>query len=293
MATIPNIDSNTSNMVESILDIIEGVNRTLMQSFNKLDVFSIAIPDSLKESYGEGNQLANIALSLADKGEYLQSGLKSIEALQKMNDALFLVDSLLPYNSTLTEEEAEKVISLKDAIVQTNEYIARLEKIQSNIYQKGYDSNELRKTIEAAKVHLEDASANLDILDIEITEQELLLAKSLLSESSLNNLTMTVKVQKTRVFIANTEKRLTSLRENITAISLNVSTSIRNASLYAISNAEVNLENAKHLIEINKVDDSTNELVKSVANIKVAIRTLESVGVKIEDAEEKPIQNIP
>ena len=293
VATIPNVNSNTLYTVESILDIIESVNRTLIQSFDSLDVLDIPIPDNLKDSYNEGNQLANIALSLADKGEYIQAGFKSVEALQKLQDTLILVDGLLPYSPTSSEELAERAISLKDSIDHTNEYISRLQEIQNNTYKEGYNSDDLKQTIETAKNYLRNALDKLNVWDLEGSDQELHNAKSLLSETSLNNLTKTVKVEKTRVFIADTEKRLTVLRENITAISLNVSASIRNASLYAISNAEENLENAKHLIEINEVDESTVELVKSVANIKVAIRTLASVGVKIEETEENTIQNIP
>jgi hypothetical protein len=293
VATIPNINSNTFNTVESILDIITNVNRTLIQSFDSLDVLAIPVPDNLKDSYNEGNQLANLALSLADEGENIQAGLKSIEALQKLKDTLILVGNLLPYSPTSSEELAERAISLKASIDHTYEYISRLQEIQNITYKDGYNSYDLKQNIETVKNYLRNALDKLNVWDLEGSDQELHNAKSLLSESSLNNLTKSVKVEKTRIFITDTENRLTVLRENITAISLNVSASILNASLYAISTAEENLENAKHLIEINEVDESTNEIVKSIANIKVAIRTLESVGVKIEETEVSTIQNIP
>jgi len=112
-----------------------------------------------------------------------------------------------------------------------------------------------------AKNHLENATRELDRLNLDGAAKELRAARTLLEESKefLNRLVNLVKISNTEKYLEAAEARVSASKDNITQ-STALSPQNKTNAITALNNSKTNLENARDLIENGMVDDAIEEL---------------------------------
>lgn len=276
---------------ETLLNVVREVNASIITIFNKITMDGLDIPLKAEESYLEGRLLANRSFTLFRNGSYFQASSKAVESLKMLRDAVIIADQVMPIEPEPLEEAALKILVLNASIAQIYDYLSRLENSFNKTVVTGYNSSAFLISIEDAKEHLDIAKAKLSLMEINDAEQQLASAKVSLSEAvvHMNALTVAVKALKAEQFIVFAEKRLTLLRANITAASLNVSQQVRDASLAALNIAESRLQTAKDLMANNMVDETVEELEESKTYERLAVKCLESAGVILDENDVEKI----
>ena len=270
---------------ETLLNVVTEVNASIITIFNEITMEGLDIPVNAERSYLEGRLLANQSCTLFRNGSYFQAGSIAVEALQILRDVAIIADQVMPYEPEPFEEAALKILVLNASIVQVYDYLSRLENSFNKTTVKDYNASAFLLAIEDAKEHLDVAKAKLSLMEINDAEQQLASARASLSEAVMHmrTLTVAVKALKTEQFIVVAEERLTLLRANITAASLNVSQQVRNASLTALNVAESRLQTAKDLMAKDMVDETIEELEESKKYERLAVKHLESAGVILDE----------
>jgi hypothetical protein len=276
---------------ETLLNVVNEVNASIITTFNEITMEGLDIPFNAERSYLEGRLLANQSLTLFRNGSYFQAISKAVDSLKILRDVVIIADQVMPYEPEPLEETALKILEVNASIVQVYDYLSRLENSFNKTTVKDYNSSAFLLAIEDTKEHLDNAKAKLSLMEINNAEQQLASAKASLSEAviHMNALTVAVKAFKTEQFIVVAEERLTLLRANITAASLNVSQQVRNASLTALNIAERKLQTAKDLMANDMVDEAVEELEESKKYERLAVTHLESAGVTLDENDVEKI----
>jgi hypothetical protein len=276
---------------ETLLNIVQEVNASIITIFNKITIEGLEIPLQAERSYLEGRLLANQSFTLFRNGSYFQASSKAVESLKILRDVAIIVEQVMPYEPEPFEEAALKILELNASIAQNYDYLSRLENSFNKTTVKDYNSSAFLLAIEDAKEHLDIAKAKLSLMEVNNAEHQLASAKASLSEAvmHMNTLTIVIKALKTEQYIVVAEERLTILRANITAASLNVSQQVRNASLTALNIAESRLQSAKDLMANDMVDETVEELEESKKYERLAVKHLESAGVILDENDVEKI----
>lgn len=269
---------------ETLLNMVEEVNASIITIFREITMEGLDIPLKAERSYLEGCLLANRSRTLFRNGSYVQASTIAVESLQILRDVVVIVDQVVPYEPESFEEAALKILVVNASIVQIYDYLSRLENSFNKTLVEDYNSSAFLLAIEDAKEHLAIAKAKLSLMETNKAEEQLASAKASLSEAvmHMNALTLAVKALKTEQFIVVTEERLTLLRANITAASLNVSQQVRNASLTALNEAESRLQTAKDFMANDMVVETIEKLEESKKYEMLAVEHLESAGVILD-----------
>ena len=108
---------------------------------------------------------------------------------------------------------------------------------------------------------MENATRNLEKLNIDGATEELRATRTLLEESKeyLNSLINLVKIANTEKYLEAAKARVSTSKANITN-SAALSPQNKTRAITALNNSETNLENASDLIENGMVDDAIGEL---------------------------------
>jgi hypothetical protein len=290
-ATSAQNNERLKGKAETLLNVVEEVNASIITIFNEITMEGFDIPLNAERNYLEGCLLANQSFTLFRNGSYSQASSIAVESLKILRDVVIIADQVMPYEPEPFEETALKVLELNASIVQVYDYLSRLENSFNKTTVKDYNSSAFLISIEDAKEHLAIAKAKLSLMEINNAEEQLASAKASLSEAVtyMNTFTVAVKALKTELFIVVAEERLTLLRANITSASLNVSQEVRNASLTALNIAESRLQTAKDLMANDMVDETVEELEESKKYERLAVKHLESAGVILDENDVEKI----
>jgi hypothetical protein len=147
--------------------------------------------------------------------------------------------------------------------------LQRIENLTRFAAAAGYNTTALEAKIQTGKALLDNASSNIAQNRFEAASVNLADAKTLIDSlvNALNNIAANLKIQRLQTYIAQTEVRLTAIKE--TAISLS-----NTASLTAVNNAETSLNNAKEYLEKQQINETLTELANSRASEEEAVAYL-------------------
>lgn len=246
---------------ESLLNILGNVNTTVSEAFARLDAKNIPVPTYAVTNYNQGIAHAQEAVNLIDQENYSEASREAIKAMQSLKKALIILEEASPIEPTESELTAEQVISLKANITRAYEYVERLENLTIKARDAGYSTTDLESSLLSARNHLKDASDKLQDRDLAGAAEELRTARTLLVnlKELYERLANSVKISNTEKYLEAAEARVSESKNNVTNSS-SLSPENKTNALVALNNSEISLENARDLIDENRVDEAIDEL---------------------------------
>ena len=246
--------------VETLIEILDNDNKGILFFLNNFDANNIAVPQIAKIAHNEGLIYAQEAINLMSEEKYVEAGVKAIEAMQKFEETLRLLQNIT-VDQTQSEVYAEEAIHLKANLTRTMDLIERLENLTTKAETIGYDTIKIENRFAEIKKHLDNAFRELASRNLEHATEELSIAKTLLNElkDSIVRLTNLVTNSNSETYLKEAEIRVSTIKANIT-LSATLTTEVKEEAIVALQNSEVSLANARDLIEENNVDDAIEEL---------------------------------
>jgi hypothetical protein len=258
--TLALTNDDQKQKAETLLNILDNDNKSIIEAFSKLDAQNITVPNA-ETKYNEGLEHAEEAFRLMNEENFSEASIEAVEAMQKFEDTLRILEDASPVEPTETEVTAEEAISLKANITRAIEYAERLENLTAKAATAGYNTSAIEKTLLEVKQDLENATRKLYTLNLDGAAEELCIAKTLLDElkEPFARLTNLVKASNTEKYLEAAEIRVAATKANITA-SVALTPEIKEDAITALNNSETNLANARDSIENNNVDKAIEEL---------------------------------
>jgi len=263
---------------ETLLNILDNDNTSIIEAFSKLDAQNITVPNA-ETKYNEGLEHAEKAFRLMNEENFSEASIEAVEAMQKFEDTLRILEDASPVEPTETEVTAEDAISLKANITRAIEHARRLENLTAKAATAGYNTAAIEKTLSEVKQHLENATRKLYTLNLDGATEELLIAKTLLDKlkQPFDKLTNLVKASNTEKYLEEAEIRVSATKRNIT-LSAALTPEIKKDAITALNNSETNLANARDSIENNNVDEAIEELEEAKKWEEESNRAITSVA---------------
>ncbi len=246
---------------ETLLNILDTVNASVVEAFSRLDAQDIPVPPNAETKYNEGIAHAEEAVSLMNAENYSEASSEAVEAMQSFKEALIILQEAAPVEPTETEVTAEKAISLRANITRAFEHVERLENLTAKARAAGYNTTGIENRLSTAKNHLENATRELDRLNLAGVVEELGAARALLVELKelYDRVVNLVKVSNTERYLEAAKARVSASKTNVTN-SAALSPQNKTNAINALNNSEVNLENARDLIQSGMIDDAIKKL---------------------------------
>jgi hypothetical protein len=259
--TLALTNDNPKQKAESLLKFLDNGNMSIVAAFSRFDTQNIPVPQTAETAYNEGLEHAEEAFRLMSEENFSEASIEAVEAMQKFEETLKILEDASPVEPTETEVTAEEAISLKANITRTIEHIERLENLTARARTKGYGTTAIEKRLSEVKQHLENATRKLSAINLDGAAEELLIAKTLLDElkDPFDRLTNLVKTSNTEKYLEEAKIRVAATKANITS-SAALTPEIKEDAITALNNSEKNLANARDFIENNDVDEAIEEL---------------------------------
>jgi hypothetical protein len=277
--TLAQTNDNQKQKAETLLNILGNGNMSIVEAFSRLDAQKIPVPQTAETAYNEGLEHAEEAVRLMNQGNYDEASVEAVEAMQKFEETLKILEDASPVEPTETEVTAEEAISLKANITRTIAHVERLENLTAKATAAGYDTTAIEKTLSEIKQHLENATIKLSAMNLDGAAEELYTAKTLVDElkDPLDRLTNLVKASNTEKYLEAAEIRVSATKANITS-SAALTAEAKEDAITALNNSEKNLANARDLIENKDVDDAIEELEEAKKWEEESNRAIASVA---------------
>lgn len=276
--TLALTNEDQKQKAETLLKILDNDNISIIEAFSKLDAQNITVPNA-ETTYNEGLAHAEEAFRLMNEENFSEASIEAVEAMQKFEETLRILEDASPVEPTETEVTAEEAISLKANITRTIEHVERLENLTAKAATAGYNTTAIEKRLSEVKQHLENATRKLYTLNLDGAAEELCIAKTLLDElkQPFDLLTTLVKASNTEKYLEAAEIRVSATKANITS-SAALTPEIKEDAITALNNSEKNLANARDFIENNDVDDAIEELEEAKKWEEESNRAIASVA---------------
>jgi len=200
--TLALTNGDQKKKAETLLNILDNDNTSIIEAFSKLDAQNITVPNA-ETKYNEGLEHAEKAFRLMNEENFSEASIEAVEAMQKFEDTLRILEDASPVEPTETEVTAEDAISLKANITRAIEHARRLENLTAKAATAGYNTAAIKKTLSEVKQHLENATRKLYTLNLDGAAEELLIAKTLLDKlkQPFDKLTNLVKASNTEKYL--------------------------------------------------------------------------------------------
>ena len=258
----------------SLFTLLEKANVTVTEVFCQLEAKNVVVPQTSLEQYNQALILADEAQNLIHASNYSEANNKIIQTLQKFKEALRIVYTTIPDQTTETESALEKTVQLKSSINRYSEQLQRIENLTRFAAAVGYNATVIETKIQTIKALIDMASNNIDQKHFEAALNNLAETKTLIDSlvKAINEVAVNLKIQRLQTYITQTEVRLATIKE--TAISLS-----NIGSLTALNNAETSLENAKEYLENQQITETLSELANSRASEEEAVEYLKTAAL--------------
>jgi hypothetical protein len=259
--TLAQSNQEQKQKAETLINILGPVNASITEAKDRLASQKIPVPQAAETEYNEGVAHAEEAANLLNTEHYAAASAEAVEAMQKFKDTLLILQEASPTEPTETEATAEGVINLKANITRAYEYIERVENLTAKARTAGYNTTDIDDKVLLVKEHLENATDELDALNLNGATQQLQDAKNVLEELKefYIRLVNRVKLVNTQRYLEEIAKRVNETKTNI-ANTATLPTQNRTDALSALDNSESSLEKAGDSIENGNVDDAIDEL---------------------------------
>jgi hypothetical protein len=276
--TLALTNGDQKQKAETLLSILDNDNTSIIEAFSKLDAQNITVPNA-ETKYNEGLEHAEEAFRLMSEENFSEASIEAVEAMQKFEDTLRILEAASPVEPTETEVTAEEAISLKANITRAIEHARRLENLTAKAATAGYNTSAIEKTLSEVKQHLENATRELYTMNLDGAAEELCIAKTLLDKlkQPFDKLTNLVKASNTEKYLEEAEIRVSATKANIT-LSAALTPEIKKDAITALNNSEASLANARDFIENKNVDEAIEELEEAKKWEEESNRAIASVA---------------
>ena len=292
--TLATANSSQQQKAETLIAILGNNNSTIVAAFSNFYAQNITAPGTAETAYNEGLTHAQEALRLMNQEKFSEASVEAVEAMQKFEETLKILDSASPVEPTETEVAAEDIINLKANITRATEYAGRLENLTARAKTKGYNTTAVERKLSDVKQHLQNATRELNRLNLEGATDEFDNAKALLLELKelYNRLTNLVKTSNIEEYLVAAEERVSETKENITD-DTNLTANAKEDAIGALNNSEASLASAKDAIRANNVDDAMTDLEDAKKWEEESKRAISAVAVtpNANDADDKSLTN--
>lgn len=259
--TLALISIEEKTKAETLLIILANDNETIRAIIDRMDAQNILVPQEVKTTYNEGNIHAQEAIRLMNQEKYDQANAEAIEAMQKFEETLRLLDVASPIEPTEAEKKAEDVIALKANITRGFKYVEQLENLTAKIAAAGYNITEIADQLVLVRQHLEAAERKIYTLNLEEVSGELRIVQRLFEElkEDLAGLTSRIRASNTEKYLQEAEMRVSAAKTNITA-STTLTAETKEEAIIALNNSEASLVDAQDSLENNDVEEAIEYL---------------------------------
>lgn len=260
--TLAQSNQEQKQKAETLRSILDTVNASITEAKGRLTNKNIPVPQAAETEYNEGVAHAEEAANLMNTQHYASASAEAVEAMQKFKDALLILQEASPTEPTGTEATAEAAINLRANITRVYEYVERLENLTAKA--AGYsttDTANIDSKLSLAKEHLENATRELNMLNIDGAAEQLRAARTLLRglNEQYDTLVNGVKFAITQRYLEEIKKRINETKANI-ANSATLPTQNKTDALSALDNSENNLQDAQDYIDEEDADGAIDEL---------------------------------
>ncbi len=258
MAQINNVQKQKT---ETLFRILENNNTSILLIFGKFETQNISVPQTAKILYSEGLAHSKNAVNLLNQENYDEASIEIVAAMQNFEETLKLLETASPIEPTITEKTAEEVIFLKANIIRTIEQVERLENLTAKAATAGYETLKIENSLSEIKLHLNNATRELNSRNLKNAIEEFYIAKTLLDtfNEPFSRLTNLVTKLNTELYLQKAEIRVSAVKVNIT-LSTTLTPEVKEEAINALNKSEVNLSNARDLLYDNNVDEAIEEL---------------------------------
>ncbi len=277
--TLAQTNDNQKQKAETLLKILGNGNMSIIEAFSRFDAQNIPVPQTAETAYNEGLEHSEEAVRLMNQENYDEASVEAVKAMQKFEETLKILESASPVEPTETELTAEEAISLKANITRTIAHVERLENLTAKAAAAGYNTTAIEKRLSEVKQHLENATRELSVMNLDGAAEELVIAKTLLDElkEPFDQLTDLVKASNTERYLEAAEIRVSANKANITS-SAALTSEAKEDAIAALNNSEASLANARDSIESNNVDEAIEELEEAKKWEEESNRAIASVA---------------
>jgi hypothetical protein len=246
---------------ETLLNMLDTVKVNVVKAFSRFNIQNIPVPPNAEVKYSEGIAHTEEAVSLMGAENYSEASSEAVKAMQSFKETLIILQEASPFELTDTEITAENVINLGVNITRAYERVDRLENLTAKAKAAGYKTTEIDNILSAARKYLENATRKLDRLALAGASEELHSAVTLLDEAKefLADLVNLVKIMNTQSYLEETAKRINETKVDVASLA-NLSTENKTNAITALNNSETSIENARELLEADKIDEAIGEL---------------------------------
>jgi hypothetical protein len=243
-----------------LIAIFKNANQSITQTISDLEAKAVVITQPIIETFREAQDLGNQAIVMNQQGMYSQAKDFALRALQKIREALNLL------NSVADEAPTEQGISYKQTLQNTidRDYslLQRFENVVTSASSHGTNITIITLKLSALKTNLDAAIINLNQEKLEQVVNKIVLAQTLIDELTgyFNTLAATLNVEKVLAYITEAEHNLVSLEEQVNSLSSNLSSSTKAAAVTTITQAQTSLDQAKQYLDSQQIGQTIKEL---------------------------------
>ncbi len=259
--TLALISIEEKTKAETLLIILGNDNETIRAIIDRMDAQNILVPQEVNTTYNEGIIHAQEAIRLMNQEKYDQANSEAIDAMQKFEETLRLLDVASLIEPTEAEKKAEDVIALKANITRGFKYVEQLENLTAKIEAAGYNITEIAIQLVLVRQHLEAAERKIYTLNLEEVSGELRIVQRLFEElkEDLAGLTSRIRASNTEKYLQEAEMRVSAAKTNITA-STTLTPETKEEAIIALNNSEASLVDAQDSLENNDVEEAIEYL---------------------------------
>jgi tetratricopeptide (TPR) repeat protein len=246
---------------ETLIRILENDNASILLVFSRFETQNISVPQTAETAYNEGLAQAKNAVSFMNQENYDKANIEAVDAMQKFEDTLNLLEIVLPVEPTVAEVTAKAVILLKANMTRTLEQVERLENLTIKAGNAGYNTLKIENSLSEIKRHLDNATRELSSRNLDGAIEELSLAKTLLGDlkEPFSSLTNFVTELNTATYLQKAEIRVSEVKTNIT-LSATLTSEAKEEAINALNKSELSLSNARDLLDDSNIDEAIEEL---------------------------------
>jgi DNA repair exonuclease SbcCD ATPase subunit len=173
------LQQTPSEKTQDLFSIFQNANAAVSKVFRQLEADGETVPQASLNEYNQALVLAGESESLLQAGNYSAANEKIVQALQKLKEALTIVDATIPWQQTETQISLERAVQLRSSISRYREQVQRIENLTRLAASVGYNTTTLEDKIQTIKNLLEKAANNIEQKRFEAASENLAEAKTL------------------------------------------------------------------------------------------------------------------
>ncbi len=250
----PGAGSNGSELAEELLSLLNASRSQVEAILEQLDFDGVVIPYEVLDTLSLAEEAASEALLLMEEDLYEETAGRASEALQLYGDALQMVlGSTYEVTMSTPGDNSTEVQGLWDSLERGYAYLREVNDTARRLAEAGVNVSQVDILLVAAEGRLVYAEGLLSHGDAEAAEEELDSALQILDGAMafMQSLNEELTAEKAAGFLANSERRLERLEEEILGLidPLSLEPDDFDALLRALEDAHLKNRDLKDLLE--------------------------------------------